>query len=254
MRAAEFFGRFLFVRKCACCGKLLPYEYDKEAFCDDCREKWEKAKTEDCPLCRQAISECTCMPKCMAEQGVVALRRMTHYHAEHTTDAARNGILFCKDNRSVRVSGFFASQIAFAVREELAVLALPSDACLVSFVPRSRGAIIRHGFDQAEMLAKALGAELKIPYAPLLTRAKKSREQKTLSAAQRRKNAMGQFAISQKAEGMLDGACVILVDDIVTTGAGMAACAQKLRQAGARTVLSCVIATVPEKRKEKVTK
>jgi len=254
MRIKEFFGRYFATRACAGCGRMLSYDYAKEAFCDVCREKWEKAKTEECPSCLQAISECGCMPPCMAKEGVLTLRRMVHYHAEDPKDAGRNAILHLKDHQTPRVAGFFGRQLAYAVTEELGVLGCETSDAVIGFVPRSKHAVIRHGFDQAKMIAEGLAQALGADCIPLLCRTGRGKEQKTLNATQRKQNAKKQFALTQKAQEYISGKCVILVDDIVTTGSGMAACAALLRKAGAERILAVSVATVADRRKRKETK
>ena len=254
MRIKEFFGRYFATRACAGCGRMLSYDYAHQAFCDACREKWEKAKTEECPTCLQAISECCCMPPCMAKEGVLTLRRMVHYHAEDTQDAGRNAILYLKDHRIPRIAAFFGKQLAYAVTEELGVLGCGTSDAVIVFVPRSKRAVIRHGFDQAQMIAEGLAQAVGAECVSLLCRTGRGKEQKKLNATQRQQNAKKQFALTKDAQAYISGKCVILVDDIVTTGSGMAACAALLRKAGADRVLALSVATVADRRKRKETK
>ena len=95
------------------------------------------------------------------------------------------------------------------------------------------------GFNQAEVLAEILGDKLKIPVEPqMLTREKKTRPQKELSAAERLKNLSGAFAAGKEC-GRIKR--VLLVDDIYTTGSTIEACARVLQSAGVETVYFAVI-------------
>jgi len=91
------------------------------------------------------------------------------------------------------------------------------------------------GFNQAELLARALAARLTRECEPAaLVRRRETRPQAGLTAAARRRNVAGAFAVRRQAR--VAGRLVVLVDDVVTTGATVAACAHALRAAGAREV------------------
>lgn len=88
------------------------------------------------------------------------------------------------------------------------------------------------GFNQAELLARALAAQVDRPCAALLVRVRATPPQVGLSAEERWRNVAGAFA----ATTLLDGARLVLVDDVATTGATLNAAAAALRAAGARWV------------------
>ena len=95
------------------------------------------------------------------------------------------------------------------------------------------------GYDQAAMLATHVGRSLGVPCRRnLLRRVRKTRQQTTLDGIQRRENVMGAFA----AREYLQGQTVLLVDDVLTTGATMSEAASATRDAGAGRVIACVFA------------
>lgn len=105
-----------------------------------------------------------------------------------------------------------------------------SRGTLLTWVPGRRRDIARRGFDHAELLARSVGRATGLPRAPVLIRTQDTRDQTTLGAAARRHNLIGAFAARSCSGTML------LVDDLITTGATAAACARALRRAGAKRV------------------
>jgi ComF family protein len=138
-----------------------------------------------------------------------------------------------------RVAGRLAEELLAAprVREVLAgeVVLVP-----VPLHPRRRR---ERGFNQSELIARALEARTGCAVAPgALVRRKDTASQASLSAAERRRNVKGAFAVRQRAQ--VAGRVVVLVDDVWTTGATALACARILREAGAAEVRLLSVARV----------
>jgi ComF family protein len=105
----------------------------------------------------------------------------------------------------------------------------------------------RRGCNQAHELASGLG----LPVRGVLRRRRYTRSQTGLSADDRSANVREAFVLSRRA-GPLGGLCVVLVDDVSTTGATLEACARVLKQGGARevrTLTAARVATVPSPRR-----
>jgi competence protein ComFC len=111
---------------------------------------------------------------------------------------------------------------------------LSADAVLVPVPlhPRRRR---ERGFNQSELIAEALGRRCGLPVAAkALVRRKDTAPQTGLTAAARRSNVAGAFAVRRRS--LVAGRVAVLVDDVVTTGATARACATVLRAAGATDV------------------
>lgn len=119
-------------------------------------------------------------------------------------------------------------------------------AAAVVPVPLHPWRAVRRGFNQADDLARELG----IPVWRVLARRKHSLPQAGLPAAQRYANVSGAFTIARgirlgipgTCARRLQGASVVLIDDVMTTGATLDACAGELLGAGVRTVRALTIA------------
>jgi predicted amidophosphoribosyltransferase len=96
-------------------------------------------------------------------------------------------------------------------------------------------------YNQSGLLAKALAKHMKWEYCEeAIARIRETETQTHLNAQQRRENVAGAFAA---APAQVEGRCVIVVDDVLTTGATLGACAAALRAAGAQAVYGVALAS-----------
>ena len=108
-------------------------------------------------------------------------------------------------------------------------------------VPLGRARERERGFNQAALVAKRLAAALGVPLRPRwLVRCRPTQPQTDLGAAERRANVRGAFA----ADTAVAGRHVVIVDDVLTTGATASECARILKLAGARRVGVLAVARV----------
>ena len=128
-----------------------------------------------------------------------------------------------------------AVQISEAMLDDPRVRGVLAGAQALVPVPLHPRRQRKRGFNQSELLADALGRGAGIAVAAsALVRRQDTRFQTGLTAAARRANVKGAFAVRGRAR--IAGRTVVLVDDVLTTGATASACAQALREAGAREV------------------
>ena len=98
------------------------------------------------------------------------------------------------------------------------------------------------GYDQAELLARAAAAALGCPALPALRRDRATAPQYELGRDRRAANVAAAFGVDPARRGSIVGCWIVLVDDVVTTGATLVACAEALLDAGAAAVSALTIA------------
>lgn len=244
MKWNEFLDRFFHVRKCGGCTGILLYEERESAFCESCLLQYRAAKVESCPKCFRSAMECTCMPKGLSAAGALCLRKLYFYRASGAHLPQNRIIYFLKHLPNRRMASFLAKDFLAAIEEELSVLGAEESerACVWVSIPRSRSSKNRYGFDQSELFCRALSRVSGIPFSNVIQRKFGGKEQKRLDERARFRNIRRLFWIKKKDAEAVRGACVLLFDDIVTTGASMAACVKVLRDAGATSVICFCLA------------
>jgi ComF family protein len=147
------------------------------------------------------------------------------------TDIARRMVQGLKFRDRTELAPWMARWMARAGKE------LIDECAVVVPVPLHRARFLFRGFNQAAELARALAARSGLEYAPqALTRVRSTRQQIGLGQAQRERNVRGAFRVPDGARIHIQGRRVLLVDDVLTTGATVSACARALKRSGARAV------------------
>ncbi|UCH25053.1 MAG: ComF family protein [Trueperaceae bacterium] len=136
-----------------------------------------------------------------------------------------------KYRHAVSLANLFATKMA----EEISHSGWLLD--VVCAVPLHRNRHFQRGYNQSTLIAKPLAKKLGKPYRPLLKRVRPTEPQTFLTQESRFTNVQSAFwAVAAH------DLTVLLVDDVITTGATFAACQRALKQAGARFVYSAVVA------------
>ncbi|MDO4815326.1 MAG: ComF family protein [Bacillota bacterium] len=115
------------------------------------------------------------------------------------------------------------------------------DIDVISWVPLSRKRLRKRGYNQAQLLAETVSDKLDIPCVPTLKKIVDNPAQSgTKSSDARKKNVKGVYAYDSAID--LNGKSVLLIDDVVTTGATLSECAKTLKDAGAIYIYCATVA------------
>lgn len=211
MPRADWLLDLLFPPKCPFCGKLL----EKGALlCSDCQR--------DLPWLSERAAETTVE---LTEGCVSALRYQ---------DKVRSAV------HAYKFSGRSARSKPFGILVTQAVSDQGFAADLISFPSLSKKRLGQRGYDQAELLAVEVGKRLGLPVVRTLDKEERPAQSGLEGEAQRRANLLGAYtAVSPE---NFRGKTILLIDDVVTTGATLSECAKTLRVAGAGEILCATLA------------
>ena len=213
---------WLYPRECAACEARL-IEPDRRSFCAACEGRFEWVRPPFCARCGAGPQgpECSeCRGRPFVFSGATALGR---YEGR-----LREFVLQLKFRGGRVLADEFGRRLA---------LRLDRRFDLVAPVPMSRWKILFRGYNAAELVADRLASHAKLPFAPrALRKIRRTRPQADLEREERLANPRGAYR-ARPVKGS-----VLLVDDVLTTGATAEACAQALKEAGAAEVYLAVIA------------
>jgi ComF family protein len=124
---------------------------------------------------------------------------------------------------------------------------LLADADAIVPVPLTRGRLLGRRFNQSAILALEVSRLTGVKAEPrALLRTRRTQPQVGLTRRQRRQNVAGAFAVADDLRARIAGAKVVLIDDVITTGATAGACARTLQRAGAARVDVLALALVTD--------
>jgi ComF family protein len=205
-----------------------------------------------CPRCAESLyATAPCCPVCaLPEDGAAGLvcRRCRRSPPPFARTLApwRYGGELAVAIRRYKYGGARGGGLPELARPLAALLAgaLVVDVDVVVPVPLHRERLVARGFSQAHLLARLAlrAARVRAPLVGALTRLRATDEQAGLTRAARAANVSGAFTVPAPAARAVAGRRVLLVDDVITTGATASACARALRHAGAAEVTIAAVA------------
>ena len=211
MSTKESIINLIFPPHCAFCGALTEH-------------------TDICPACEKNLP--------FRPEGNILVKvgqfdcAVTFYYEDMIISGIRALKFSGKSNRS----RIFARSIAQTAAEQLG-----GQFDAITFVPLHSARNFNRGYDQAQLLAEECARLWQVKPVKTLRKIRNNRPQSTVKTpAERRANALGAYKIRNKAE--IANKRFLLIDDVLTTGSTMEACAEMLLQAGARSVVCAALA------------
>lgn len=211
MRLTGWFLDLLYPPKCIFCQKLL-----KEEQTDVC-----SACVGDLPLCKQSVKRGECYEIC--------------YSAYYYEGRVQESILRYKFMQRSRYAAPYGRILAMLIcRERI-------EYDVLSYVPISKQRQAQRGYSQTKLLAEAVGEELRQPVVKTLDKVRDNAAQtKMKSAAARKENVKNAYRPVRTEQ--FAGKRVLLIDDVITSGATLSECGRVLKAAGAKSVVCLTIA------------
>jgi ComF family protein len=237
--AADALASIFLSADCRVCGDTLT-RAGRLPICDECLASFEPLTTQICDVCGVPLptfaggtSPPRFCPPC--QNRTYAFDRVRSFALYDR--ALVKAILLLKFERIDPLGSWFAARLAELVERDREKLA----ADVIVPVPLHRLREKERGYNQAELLAKPLAKRLRLPCQPvLLVRTRPRPDKRLLSFDERWASVRGAFATRPGTQ--VDNRRVLLVDDVLTTGATLDACARALREAGAKSVIGLTVA------------
>lgn len=214
----------VFPDRCAYCGEVIPHP---DRLCAACAADLPIIEPPTCDYCGCGAEDCVC-----ARHPHPYDRCITPLYYERQV---RTGILRMKNAEHPYIAEELALRM---IRAFLQSGEERPDG--VVYVPMTKREERRRGFNQSRLLAEQVAEGLALPVWPVLQKVQETRPQKSLSAMERTGNVLGVFDADITLS--VAGKRLLLIDDLVSTGATAGECAKVLKVYGAQRVVLLVAA------------
>ena len=209
------------------------------SLCDACDTNLPRLDAPFCQCCAEAFdgrvdTAATC-PRCLEEEPTYDFARPVLRRSDQGLELIHR----FKYLREIHLAGELG-RIAAEAFTDPRLIEARRDGWPIVPVPLHRSRQRQRHFNQASEIARILSRQLQLPTVPALKRIRATGSQTKLTREQRRKNLKGAFALTRRGRRWLEEKAelgVVLVDDVLTTGATVEECARVLRKAGFEQVI-----------------
>ncbi len=216
----------LYPPRCPFCGKLM----EREEPCEECLSRTTELTAAVCRVCGADPEHCKCGSRSFA-----FTRSVSAFHYEK---APRHLLLRFKLRHKPQLAEFMGRRMYHHIRARLG-----TDFSCVTYVPQTRSRTIKRGYCPARLLAENIAPRLGLSVHLFLKRVS-NRQQKYAKGQNRWLNAEKNYTLRP---GAVVSGRVLLIDDLLTSGATLSACAALLREAGAEEVVCATFAIAVKK-------
>lgn len=235
MTGAGHWGRFgldlvlrvVFPPTCAGC------DVAESWMCRFCRQELVEIRSvPHCPRCCEVFDQTTPVHSCPRCRSW--LSRTLHVRSRYVFDGpVRRAVHLTKYQGQRARAEWVAREIVGLIRDQGA------EFDIIAPVPLGPERRKRRGFNQSEEVARRLADTMRTSYQDILVRVRETPPQVGLGAVDRRRNVQDAFSVA----GDVADLSILLVDDVVTTGSTLDACALTLERAGVRRVTAVTLAS-----------
>jgi len=222
----QIFGDFLFPYFCLSCNKFLKYGY----LCENCLKEIDFCLKIFCPKCKRRSPITENIYTICCSNLIKSLITFCNYEVENIKLLIQLG----------KIDGFYKvfEFLGYLIFEEIKNSKLNFKDYYISYVPMYYLDEKRRGFNQAKILAETLSKNIQLKIWDGLIKIKPTKLQTELGYKDRIENV--KFAFKCKDIPPLN---IILIDDVITTGATAFECAKTLREQGTKNIILITIAT-----------
>ncbi|MBQ4064509.1 MAG: ComF family protein [Clostridia bacterium] len=218
----------LFPPRCSICGTLIRKKTVSRVMCTACYPVYQAEIDRGCAVCGKPYSHCICRP-----EGFIPDDLIFALPYNKLDGVCRKLILSCKNRKNTDGINEL-SRATVSAAEKRGIL---GKELVLTYVPRAPEKEVHTGVDPAAELAKAIAKRLKRPLHHLLGHRPLRNEQKGLPYPMRGPIAEETYFRLPGVKATVTGKTVLLIDDVVTSGATAGACAKLLKEAGADQVI-----------------
>ena len=233
----KFLSRYFFSNDWSClsCGKEI---FKDQKFCESC---YKELPFNDGPICnhcgRKVVAFENYCSTCKENMLSIDMGRSAFSYQEPISSMIKR----LKYGNQRYIAEYFSERLAFIYLKN------NMDADYITYVPMTKKAERKRGYNQSQILASGLSKKVNLPVFDGIEKVKETKRQASLTRKERLLNLEKAFSVTDRKS--VKGKKFVIVDDVTTTGATAETVAKRLKKAGAEKVFLITVASLPPKDK-----